>query len=66
MAGKAEFALPKNAKVTLQVNNLTNRKAYYPSGYSYLTMNPAGVIGGTSYFYPQATRNFVIMLDAKP
>ena len=64
--GKAEFALPKNAKVTLQVNNLTNRKAYYPSGYSYLTMNPAGVIGGTSYYYPQATRNFVIMLEARP
>ncbi len=64
--GKVEFAMPKNAKVTLQVNNLTNRKAYYPSGYSYLTMTPAGVIGGTSYFYPQATRNFVMMLDIKP
>jgi len=61
----AAFALPRNARVTLQVNNLTNRKAYYPSGYSYLTMNPAGTIGGTSYFYPQATRNFVVMLDAK-
>jgi iron complex outermembrane receptor protein len=63
--GSAAFTLPRNARVTLQVNNLTNRKAYYPSGYSYLTMNPAGVIGGTSYFYPQATRNFVVMVDAK-
>jgi iron complex outermembrane recepter protein len=63
---KAAFALPRNSRVTLQVNNVTNRKTYYPSGYSYLTMNPAGVIGGTSYFYPQATRNFVIMLDARP
>lgn len=61
----AAFTLGSAAKLTLQVNNLFNRRDVFPSGYSYLTMDPAGNIGGTRYFYPQATRNFVLMIDAR-
>ncbi|HKO00837.1 MAG TPA: hypothetical protein VJ032_04030, partial [Thermoanaerobaculia bacterium] len=53
------------ARVTLVVNNLTNNRHVFPSGYSYQFMDQAGNISGTRYFYPQATRNAAIMLDVK-
>jgi iron complex outermembrane receptor protein len=62
---RVAWALSHGSRVSLNVNNLTNRKQIYPSGYSYLTMTPSGTIGGTSYYYPQATRNFVLMLDTR-
>lgn len=62
---RAAWTLARGSRISLNVNNLTNRKQVWPSGYSYLTMTPSGVIGGTSYYYPQATRNFVLMLDTK-
>ena len=39
--------------ITLQINNLLNRKRVFPSGY---------VVDGVSYFYPLATRNAVVTL----
>jgi iron complex outermembrane receptor protein len=56
-------------RLNVQVNNVLNNKRVYPSGYSYLFMNRDnnGVdsISGVPYFYPQATRNVVVMLDVK-
>ena len=39
--------------VTVQVNNLLNRRRVFPSGYA---------IDGVSYFYPLATRNAIVTL----
>jgi len=41
-------------RLSLQINNLLNNDRVYPSGYRY---------GDTAYYFPQATRNFVVMLD---
>jgi hypothetical protein len=49
----------------LQVNNLLNNKRVFPSGYSYLFLTPQRTIEGVSYYYPQATRNAVVMVDFK-
>jgi iron complex outermembrane receptor protein len=55
------------ARVSLQVNNLTNRERVYANGYSYNYMleDPSGAraISGTPYYYPQATRNAVLLLE---
>jgi iron complex outermembrane recepter protein len=59
------FALSRNVNLRLQVNNLTNNKRVFPSGYSYLFLTPAKTIDGISYYYPQATRNVVVMVDFK-
>jgi iron complex outermembrane receptor protein len=53
-------------RLSLQVNNILNEKRIYPNGYDYLFMtreNGQDTLGGTAYYYPQATRNFVLMLD---
>ncbi len=56
-------------RLTVQVNNILNNRRVYPSGYSYLFLNrdPSGAesISGIPYYYPQATRNVVVMLDVK-
>jgi iron complex outermembrane receptor protein len=56
-------------RLTLQVNNLTDNHHVWPNGYSYqfITRQPTGSesIGGTPYYYPQAGRNAVLMLDVK-
>ena len=57
------IALSQNVNLRLQVNNLTNNKRVFPSGYSYLFLTPAKTIDGISYYYPQATRNAVVMVD---
>ena len=51
--------------MSLIVNNLTNNRRVFPSGYSYQFIDAAGAIEGTRYFYPQATRNAAIMFDIK-
>ena len=53
------------AKLSVQLNNLLNSKRIFPSGYSYLFIGPSGAVDGVRYFFPQATRNFVMMLDYK-
>jgi iron complex outermembrane receptor protein len=59
---KTSYAVTPWARVTLQVNNVLNNDRVYASGYSYRYFNE-DVRTGTSYFYPQATRNAVVLLD---
>ena len=58
----ASFNAWRSARVTLQINNVLNRRRVFPSGYSYLFFTPSGSIDGIAYFYPQATRNAVVTL----
>jgi len=56
-----------NPQLVLFVNNLLDTIDGLPSGYSYqyLIRNSGGqdMLDGTSYFYPLATRNFVVSLE---
>lgn len=65
----AGYDLTSQLRVSLQVNNLTNRRRVFPSGYSYLFINRDAAggesISGIPYYYPQATRNAVVMVDFK-
>lgn len=72
--GKVVFSLTRwmakgAPRLTVQANNILNNRKLYPSGYSwnYITRSPNGAesIGGIPYYYPQATRNVVVMLDVK-
>jgi len=63
LEANAALALSHNVNLRLQVNNLTDNKRVFPSGYSYLFLTPAKTIDGISYYYPQATRNAVVMVD---
>jgi len=66
--GNVAYDLTPQLRLSLQVNNLTNRRRVFPSGYSYLFMTRSvegDVIGGIPYYYPQATRNVVVMVDYK-
>ena len=56
------YELNETVRVSLQVNNLLNNDRIYPSGYSYLYLDN-GVPAGIPYYYPQATRNAVVLLD---
>jgi iron complex outermembrane receptor protein len=56
------FDLGRGTRLRLQVNNALNNKRVFPSGYSYNYI-AGGVVGGTAYYYPQATRNVVVMVD---
>jgi hypothetical protein len=51
------------ARLTLRGNNLLDNDRIYASGYSYLFLDDGGRISGTPYYFPQATRNFVLLLD---
>lgn len=55
----------RSARLSLQMNNVFNSRHIFPSGYSYLFITPKGSIDGIRYFYPQATRNFVVTLDVR-
>jgi hypothetical protein len=48
--------------VRVQVNNALNNRRVFPGGYSY-NFIAGGVVAGTAYYYPQATRNAVVMVD---
>jgi iron complex outermembrane recepter protein len=56
------YAVTNWARVSLQVNNVLDNDRIYPSGYSYLYIDN-GEVAGIPYYYPQATRNAVILLD---
>ncbi|HUP62504.1 MAG TPA: TonB-dependent receptor [Thermoanaerobaculia bacterium] len=58
----ASYAITSAARVTLQVNNALNNDRVHPSGYSYL-YEFDGARTGTAYFYPQATRNAVVLVE---
>jgi iron complex outermembrane receptor protein len=55
--------------ITLHVTNLLDTVDQYPSGYSwqYITRDTAGsdVFSGIPYYYPLATRNFIVTIDFK-
>ncbi len=56
-----------NASLTLFVNNLLDNRDQFPSGYSYqfLVRDSAGrdTLDGIPFYYPLATRNFVVSLE---
>ena len=56
------YAVRPWARLTLQVNNLFDANRVYPSGYSYLYFT-GDAPGGTGYYYPQAGRNAVVLVD---
>lgn len=56
------YAVTPQIRVSLQVNNVFDRDRVFPSGYSYL-YDFDGVPTGTAYYYPQATRNAVVLVD---
>ena len=59
----AAYALPGGMRLRLQVNNALNNKRIWPSGYSFLFLTPQKNVDGISYYYPQATRNAVVMVE---
>ena len=59
---KASYALTPRARVSLQVNNALDNDSVRPSGYSYLYFVD-GEVTGDAYYYPQATRNAVVLVD---
>lgn len=63
--GNVAVSLNDQLRLSLQVNNILNNRRVFPSGYDYLYIGPDQKIGGTSYYFPQATRNAVVMLDVK-
>jgi len=56
------YAVTPAMRVSLQVNNALNGDRIYASGYSYLYY-AGDVQTGTAYYYPQATRNAVLLMD---
>lgn len=58
----AAYALSDRVRLTLQINNALNNDRIYPSGYSYLYLDN-GAATGIPYYYPQATRNAVVLVD---
>jgi iron complex outermembrane receptor protein len=61
--GSVTVMLTPAARLTLRGNNLLDNDRIYASGYSYLFLDDGGRISGTPYYFPQATRNFVLLLD---
>jgi iron complex outermembrane receptor protein len=59
---RVSYAVTSWARVTLQVNNLLDANRVYPSGYSYRYFS-GDVNTGTAYYYPQAGRNAVVLMD---
>jgi iron complex outermembrane receptor protein len=54
----------KNIGLTLRVNNLFD-ELYEANGYTYGYYNPAGVLEEYNYYFPQATRNFMLGLNVR-
>ncbi|HUP48782.1 MAG TPA: TonB-dependent receptor [Thermoanaerobaculia bacterium] len=61
--------LTRSLRLTLQGNNIFDNDEIFSSGYSYLFMNRDGsgmdTVSGIPYYFPQATRNFVVLLDLR-
>ena len=58
----ASYMVTPRMRVSVQVNNALNNDRVYPSGYSY-RYDFDGAPTGTAYYYPQATRNAVLLMD---
>lgn len=55
-------------RLRLQVNNLLDRQAVWPAGYSYPFLVRAGggeALGGIPYYYPLADRHFTVGLELR-
>ena len=63
LEGSGAYTFANNLRLRVQVNNVLNNKRVWPSGYSYLFITPQKTVDGVSYFYPQATRNAVVMVE---
>jgi iron complex outermembrane recepter protein len=59
------FDLGAGVRLRVAVNNATNNRRVFPSGYSYLFLTPGNRIEGVAYYYPQATRNAMVMVDVR-
>ncbi|HKO57063.1 MAG TPA: TonB-dependent receptor [Thermoanaerobaculia bacterium] len=60
----AAYDLSRNLRLSLRINNLLNNRRVWASGYSYQYVS-GDTLTGIPYYYPQATRNAVVMLDVK-
>ena len=56
------YAFTPSLRVQLQLNNAFDNDRVHPSGYSY-RYDFDGAPAGTAYFYPQATRHAVLLMD---
>lgn len=59
---KVSWAATPWARISLQVNNLFDNDSLRPSGYSYLYFTGED-LASTAYYYPQATRHAVVLVD---
>ena len=59
----AAVAIARNARLRVQVNNVLDNRRVFPSGYSYLFLTPQRTVDGVAYYYPQATRNAMVMVE---
>ncbi|HEX8151805.1 MAG TPA: TonB-dependent receptor [Thermoanaerobaculia bacterium] len=62
----ASVGITSSLRVAVQVNNVFDADRVWPNGYSYLFFHRANGVdtpGGTAYYYPQATRNAVVLLQ---
>jgi hypothetical protein len=58
------YAVTSWARLSVRVNNLLDNDRVYPNGYSYLYYS-GDALSGTAYYYPQATRNAVVLMDVR-
>ena len=63
LEANAAYTFANALRLRVQVNNVLNNKRVWPSGYSYLFLTPQKTVDGISYYYPQATRTAVVMVD---
>ncbi|HEX8617475.1 MAG TPA: TonB-dependent receptor [Thermoanaerobaculia bacterium] len=56
------YAFTPGVRVSLQVNNLFNADRVYPSGYTYRYFS-GDVATGDAYYFPQATRSAIVLVD---
>jgi iron complex outermembrane receptor protein len=54
----------KNVGLTLRVNNLFD-ELYEANGYTFGYYNPDGALETYNYYFPQATRNFMLGLNVR-
>lgn len=54
----------KNVGITLRVNNLFD-ELYESNGYTFGYYNPSNVLEEYNYYFPQATRNFMLGLNVR-
>lgn len=54
----------KNVGITLKINNIFN-ELYEASGYTFGYYNPDGDLETYNYYFPQATRNFMLGVNLK-